>query len=107
MANIRRRTSLALFLSAGWLAGCTAPANSYRAIYGPGPWDWEVQQNHWVDEGLASQHPAYAQYDFNYRRAYRDAHMDIGRPDPRLQVEPPNQRYLDMIPDQPTVIESQ
>ena len=98
-----------LLFTACWLIGCTPPANAYRRVYGPGPWDWEVQNNDRIaDEGLVDPSSLYARYGYgyDYRRAYKDARMDIGRPDPGLTIEPAEQqRYLDMIPDVPTVIE--
>jgi hypothetical protein len=106
MTTMRRVHAAAWLFAALWMIGCTPPPDAYRRMYGPGPWDWEVQNSTIGDEGLVDPRPAYARYDNDYRRAYRDAQIDIGRPDPKVTIEPAErQRYLDMIPDVPTVIE--
>lgn len=106
MSTMRRLHAAVWLFAALWMIGCTPPPDAYRRMYGPGPWDWEVRNSPIGDEGLVDPRPAYARYDYDYRRAYRDAQIDIGRPDPKLTIEPAErQRYLDMIPDVPTVIE--
>ena len=107
MRRVRWFSAAAVLLfTAPWLIGCTPPPDAYRRIYGPGPWDWEVRNAAIGDEGLVDPGLAYGRYNYDYRRAYQDAQIDIGRPDPGLTIEPAErQRDLDMIPDVPTVIE--
>ncbi len=76
----------------------------YRKIYGPGPWDWDVTAN-LGEPGLVDP-DGFNVGQFNLGRPYPDPRVDLGRPNPKLTVQPPGQRYLDLIPDEPTVINS-